>query len=539
MKQGPIHNIWMLSREYGDLAGAGGVKDMVSQLAVTLAADSQRRVAVVLPRYGFIQPEQHGFAPLFDPSSPNRPLEFPIDMDYGREERRELCRVWVGRMANVTLYLIDADRFREKNSVYTYTEEETGAESWKKPGMGHYDYFAMNVLLQKSSLELMVILGERPDVIHCHDGHTALVPALAHEREGWRSYFRDTGCLVTIHNAGVGYHQEVADLPFARAITGLSWQHIVDHRLDGKFDPLLSAGSNAVMNTVSANYARELQKTSEDLRTDWLGHTLLERGVVLEGITNGIDPDQFNPRNSVRMGLPASYAPDSGSKRLDGKRECKVHLLRVLSAGVELIPVRQYGRLGENADEPLFTFIGRLSEQKGVDIFLEAIGDLFADGSVGQAVILGSGGEIQEASVISLTEKSGLSGRLCFLRGYSPELANLVYAAGDFFVIPSRFEPCGLTDYIAQLFGNIPVVHQVGGLVKVKDGVTGLAYSGGSASALKATLERAVELFQRPETMRRVQRQGVKTISRHHTWKVVIKEYLDLYGRAREQRSPA
>ncbi len=532
-----LRTIWMISREYGDLAGAGGVKDVVPQLAESLAAVPDLAVRVVLPLYGFIRPGELGFEPLMDPLNSMRRLEFEVDMNYRMEERRERCRVWTAVLGGVTLYLVDADRFAEKDGVYTYSPRESFRESWKQAGMGHYDYFAMNVLLQKSSLELMVLLGEKPDVIHCHDGHTALVPAFIHECQGWRSFFRDTGCLVTVHNAGVGYHQEVADLPFAHAVTGLGWQFIGENRLNGKFDPFLAAGRYAVMNTVSENYARELQETDEDEATEWLGHALLERGIRLEGITNGISTQLYQPADAQAMGLPVAFDPGNPKDSLEGKMACKQHLLRLVAAQTAIDGSELYGTLEKEAVQPLFTFVGRLSEQKGVDHFLEAIEKLFLQHEHGQAVIFGSGSEYMEASILSLAAKKTMHGRICFLRGFSPKLANLIYAAGDFFVIPSRYEPCGLTDYIAQLFGAVPVVHHVGGLVKVQDGKTGIAYGEGSADALCEALDRALRLFEDKKRLRTMQRVAVSEIRKKYTWDVVKGHYLALYGKAKEQRA--
>lgn len=532
-----LNNIWMLSREYGELAGAGGVKDVVSQLAAALAVIPGLAVRVVLPRYGFIRPMEHGFSPLMDPLNTKRELEFEVDMNYGLEERRERCRVWTATFGGVVLYMVEAERFVEKAGVYTYTDKDSGWEHWKKTGMGHYDYFAMNVLLQKSSLELMVLLGEKPDVIHCHDGHTALVPSLINEFQGWRSYFRDTGCLVTIHNAGMGYHQEIADLPFAHGLTALPWQSINENRLSGKFDPFLAAGRYAVVNTVSENYARELQETEADEATDGLGHALLERGVTLEGVTNGISPDLFQPADGEALGLPASFDPADPKDALAGKRDCKEYLLKLVATEIEVGGVELYGSLEKDSMEPLFTFIGRLSEQKGVDHFLSAIEKLFMEYEHGQAVVLGNGNEDMEAAILSLAAKKSVHGRICFLRGFSSKLANLIYAAGDFFVIPSRYEPCGLTDYIAQLFGSIPVVHHVGGLVKVEDGRTGIAYQDGSAEALHEALGRALRLFEDKSTLREMQRAAVKEIREKYTWDVVKEHYLALYAKAKAQRA--
>jgi len=182
--------------------------------------------------------------------------------------------------------------------VYTYTAEEEESFSWQKTGEGHIDYFAMNILLQRGAVDLMVLLDAHPDVIHCHDGHTAVLPAMISEQSGLRHYFRDTGCVVTVHNAGQGYHQEVADLAFAQASTGLPLSFVRRCRLDDCFDPFLAGAPYALMNTVSENYARELRETIDDHLTGWLGHTLLERNIMLEGVTNGIDPEAFSAKRS-------------------------------------------------------------------------------------------------------------------------------------------------------------------------------------------------------------------------------------------------
>ena len=536
MKDKPIKNIWMISREYGDLAGAGGVKDVAQQLAEALARWSGRKVRMVLPMYGSIDPAKHGFTLLADPGQPEQALEFMIDLNYDMQERRELCRVWTKRQNRVDLYLIAADRFREKYGVYTYTEQDVKVASQHQRGLGHIDYFAMNVLLQKSSLELMVLLGERPDIIHCHDGHTALIPALITECQGWRSYFRETGCVVTIHNAGLGYHQEVADLLFAQAITGLPWRDITASLLAGKFDPFISAGRHAVVNTVSENYARELRETDSDRLTEWLGHSLIQQGVVLEGITNGISPAQFNPAEPEGVGIAAAFNPADGADDLAGKKICKDHLHQLIGAKSEDLQVGQFGTIQQQPTWPLFTFIGRLSEQKGVDILVAAMTSFLRTDVQSQLVILGSGADDLEKQIIALVKDETLAGRVCFLRGYNPQLANMIYAAGDFFVIPSRYEPCGLTDYIAQLFGNLPIVHHVGGLVKVVDEQTGFAYHQNSPAALVDSLRRARQTYDRPDVLRRMQRDAVVRITKNFTWEAVMHEYLKLYKRAQQRR---
>ncbi len=535
-KQTPIREIWMLSREYGNLAGAGGVKDVVSQLSVTLARWTGRSVHVVLPCYGFIEPEALGFQLLADPLYPEKELQFEVDLNYPEEERREELKVWVAKIDRVNLYLLDAERFREKQNVYTYTAEEEESFSWQKTGEGHIDYFAMNILLQRGAVDLMVLLDAHPDVIHCHDGHTAVLPAMISEQSGLRHYFRDTGCVVTVHNAGQGYHQEVADLAFAQASTGLPLSFVRRCRLDDCFDPFLAGAPYALMNTVSENYARELRETIDDHLTGWLGHTLLERNIMLEGVTNGIDPEAFSAKDHLRTHIAASFDP-LGTESLDGKLQCKASLLESLYYN-EIIPgVRQSGYLSVEPDLPLVTFIGRLSAQKGVGVLTEALEKLLAEKTDFQFLLLGTGSRHDEELLIELAEEKANLGRVCILRGYDTILANKVYAAGDFFVIPSQYEPCGLTDFMAQLFGNLPIVHSVGGLVKVVDGETGFAYSRQSILTLSEAIERALELYATdPAAIRRMQRQAVELIHKQFTWDTVSKKYLELYKKAKRNK---
>ncbi len=526
-----MKNIWMLSREYGELAGTGGVKDVALQLSRALARWPGRQVSVVLPKYGFVEPELYSFAPLADPLFSEKRLEFPVDMNYVAVERHEIIQVWFAKQERVSIYLLDSPRFQEKNDVYTYSNEDEKNDPWKKQGEGHFDYFAMNLLLQKGALQLIMLLQQKPDIIHCHDGHTAVLPAIINENSWLSSYFRSSGCVVTVHNAGRGYHQEVSDLPFAHAMTSLPLKVIMKSRLNGSFDPLIAAGHYAVLNTVSENYARELQETMDDEMTDWFGHHLLDMGVKLEGVTNGIDPDDFNPAQGVEMGLGFSFDPlDDFS--MDGKEKCKNLFISHLAVREEMAGIDQHGWLEEGLDYPLFTFIGRLSHQKGIDILLQAIRLLLKQKQKYQIIILGNGGAEIVKELIEITEEPGREGRVCFLSGYNPNLANRVYGAGDFFVIPSRYEPCGLTDFIAQLFGNLPIVHHVGGLVKVIDGVTGFSYDQNSPEILATTMIRAMNVHENAQMIRKMQKQAVQNIETNYTWKVVMKSYLKLYKKS-------
>jgi starch synthase len=356
-----VRLVWMVSREYDQLAGAGGVKDVCRQLAETLAAHGDCSVRVVLPRYGFMDAGRLGFSLVHAGQRSGRiggqyyDSVFEVDMHYTAQERREPVAIWQAVVNRVSVFLVEADRFATKRSVYTYTEEDEQEAAWQRKGSGHYDYFAMNILLQKAALDLMILLDERPDVVHCHDGHAATLPAMMHENSGYRHYFRHTGAVVTIHNAGQGYHQEVGDLAFARAVTGLPMRVIMKGRLGGSFDPFIAASAYAVLNTVSEQYGQELQATPDDARTGWLGHALLERGVTLTGITNGVDPASFDPSSPGNLGLAAGYSVALGE--LEGKKQCKRSLLTTIEA---------HGRLG--AGQAVWR-LGRLAGYAAVHLY--------------------------------------------------------------------------------------------------------------------------------------------------------------------------
>lgn len=515
----------MLTREYDGLAGAGGVKDVCKQLSHALAR-AGIKITVVMPRYGMMDKEKLGLKPTS--------YAFTVGMNYAREERRERVDIWKLTQGKVRILLVEADRYTEKKSVYTYTAEEEARNPSHKQGTGHYDYFAMNVLLQKAAMELSTYMGEKPDVFHCQDGHTAILPAMIREIDGYRPYYIQSGAVTTVHNAGIGYHQEVADLPFAHAITGLPMRVINDSLLDGAFDPFIAGAQYGVINTVSENYARELRETDADRLTGRLGHTLLSRGIILEGITNGIDPADYDPTEPGKLGLAAAFNPETGG--VEGKEKCKMDLLTSIRDG-KFARVKVAGEVKYRTGVPLLTMVGRLMRQKGVDVLVQALDTLLATDREFQVVILGSGSRDIEDMLTKMAEKPENKGRMAILIGYDPLLANKIYAGGDFFVIPSQYEPCGLTDFMAQLLGNLPIVHFTGGLVKVTDNETGFGYVEHSPDALIEAVERAFAVYRNnPEKLRAIQKKALETIKEKYTWDRVLERYLQLYKKSKNNR---
>lgn len=515
-----MQTILMVSREYRGIAEAGGVKDVVTGLSRALVKKGME-VFVVIPRYGFVSIE--GMEPL--------PWRISIPMDYATEERSEEVEFRLLVQDGVYVVLVEAERFAEKLGVYTYTAQEEAGAPWKRRGEGHFDYFAMNVLLQKAALSFCMLKGIRPFVIHCHDGHTALMPAMARTLIGFTPYFLNTRFAVTIHNAGLGYHQEVADIPFAKAITGLSNRVISSSMLNGAFDPFLACADYAAINTVSPNYARELQETDLDAMTGWLGHVLKARGVIIKGITNGIEPSDFDSRRPENLHLPAAFDVLSGD--LSGKKAARQRLLGVI-ARADVSRVRVHGALNDMPEAPLLTMVSRLTEQKGIHVLIPALNRLLNEDSSVQCVVVGAGKEEFERGLAQLAWRNNSAGRMAVCLGFDETLANLVYAAGDFFLIPSSYEPCGLTDFMAQLMGNLPIVRATGGLVKVLDGVTGFSYVEHTPDALLKAIYRALHAFRMGRVgLVKMQKQAVQHIYDRYTWEKVADEYLDFYKTTR------
>jgi starch synthase len=502
-------SVWHVSREYAGVAEAGGVKDAVRGLAEAQARAGMA-VTVVLPRYGFARDRV--------PVEADPVVEFVArlpDLDTWTRLVEEPVAVRRDARGPVRLLLVDAPRIAEKRDVYTWTAADERENPHKRRGTGHWDAHHVNLLLQRTALEAAA--ADPPDVIHCHDGHAAFLPAIAREDPRFSAPLGRCRLVVTIHNAGEGYHQEIWDPRVAGLLTGLGPGAIAASVLGGKADPFLLAGGYAAVNTVSEAYAAEILAERDAEVAGGLGRAYRERGVALAGITNGVDADAWDPRYPERTGLPAAFDPGSGD--LAGKRSCRAAL------------VARVGPRAAAADpgSPLFAFVGRLTAQKGVDVLQAAARMLARDGDCPPFVVLGTGDVRSEGMLQALARDLG--DRLAFVAAYDPVLADLVYAAADFVVVPSAWEPCGLTDFHGQAVGAVPLVHAVGGLRKVRDGETGYAYGSQDPATLAAAIRRCAAVHRdRPADLDAIRRRASRELFERHTWDRVHREgYLPLY----------
>jgi starch synthase len=530
--------VWHISRECDGIAEAGGLKDVVAGLSAALVAEGIPS-AVVLPRYGFID--------LDGLNAEHTGIKFDLQMpvDAGAPTRgphdtsgREHVEVFRTRYQGADVYLLDSPRTRSKRAIYTFTAEEEREDRRRRKGTGHWDAHYLNLILQRGALELARIVGP-PDVFHCHDGHSAFLPGILKVCSPFREKLHRCRALITIHNAGRGYHQEIHDPDLAAALTGLPADVLSAGMADGAVDPFLVGALYAPINTVSEGYAEEINSGQLEELTGGLGAAFKARGIRLLGITNGIAPQAFDPRFPEQSGLPFAFDPARGD--LSGKRRCRERFVELLGRGQEfgsgeqsipeLAGLEIFGSLDDTVDRPLYTFVGRLTGQKGVDILAGAVDRHLSRGADVRFLILGQGEQVIEEHLLEIARRSQAEGKLCVLLGYNAQAAKYLYGSGDFFMVPSQYEPCGLTDLFAQMMGNLPIVHAVGGLVKVLPGVTGYSYKEHSVEALAAAIaETITDYSDNPGRLERLRRQAFTEVLRHYTWDKVLREgYLPLY----------
>ena len=509
-----VGSVWHVAREYAGIAEAGGVKDMVRGLAEAQAR-SGMAVTAVVPLYGFargrLEPERSPFASFT--------IRLP-DLETWSRMSDEQVTVRVSKVGKVRLLLVDAPRFAEKRDVYTWTAEDERGNRHRLKGSGHWDAHHLNLILQRAALEAAMLSEEPPAVFHCHDGHAAFLPAIARTDRRYAAPLAACRMVVTIHNAGEGYHQEIWDPRVAGLLTGLDGGVIAQGVLRGMADPFLTSAAYARINTVSGEYAAELLAERDAELSGGLGRAFRERGVPFPGITNGVDAEAWDPRHPERTGLPAAFDPGSGD--LAGKHRCREALAARLGLREEA---------GGTA-QPLFAFVSRLTAQKGVDVLQAAVRILSEAGDCPPFVVLGTGDVATEGMMHALARDLG--GRLAFIPAWDPQLADLIFAAADFLVVPSSYEPCGLTDFHGQAVGAVPLVHAVGGLRKVRDGETGCSYGNQDPSTLAAAIRRCVRIHrEEPAALDAVRRRAFHEIFERHTWDRVHREgYLPLYRAA-------
>lgn len=495
-------NIIHLSREYSPFAGAGGLKEVVTGICEALSSEGEN-VSAFIPLYGFVKLE--GLKKI---------SRFHLTMG------GELFSVtiWLYELNGVKIYLLDHEIYGNKRNVYTYTREDEEENPLHGKGLGFVDNDLMNVLLQRVFVEFL-FEGERPDIVHLHDAHTGFVPALVMESERYRGFFSETRFIQTIHNAGEIYHQK---LPLKRAVelTELPVSVLEKGVIKGECDPFFLSALYADMSTVSPWYAEEILKGIHDKISGKIGAFYRKHNISLRGITNGVSLKRFHEFEEEPF-----FDLNTGVTNKKHLKEQVYNLLKNPGKGL-----RVFGSLDCQPHWPLFVFQGRVTSQKGIEDFIGAVKKRLAAEENSQFLIMGDGEARYEGVLEHLAESPLAKGRFAYISGYERYYAYLTYVAGDFFLIPSVWEPCGLTDFEAQLAGSIPIVRRTGGLKKVEHNVTGFSYSGSARDLARVLAQAAERYYYDRAGLALIRKKAYEKIAEHYTWdRVVFEEYLPWY----------
>ena len=512
-------NIWLVSREYAGIAEAGGVKNVATSLCESLARLGHS-MTLFIPFYGCTDLSH---VENCDSNSEDKVAEIKVD------EHFEKLVYFSGRMNGVNIVFVKHPFFTEKRAVYTYTHQDELEDPEHKQGQGHFDVNFLNTVFQKAVIRYGEIFCKEniPDVLHCQDAATAMVPAYGHFSEA----FKNTKFVVTIHNAGPGYHHNFASIDSAVYYSGLPRDYLEKGVCNGAIEPFILSGMEACITTVSPQYAAEILENKTD--TAGLAESFRSRNISIVGITNGIDFSRYDTFDVEKSLLPFAYNPMTLD--LEGKyRGRSLFLKKYASRSMKEVPdcLTQYGHIDTDGREDEFVYIayhGRVVHQKGIEVMCEAAEKILYKGLKVKFIFAGQGAPELEEKMAAMSKK--FEGSIVYLKGYEKISARLSVAAADFSLHPSWFEPCGLEDFIAQTFGTIPVAHATGGLNKIINEETGYLYSPNTSDELSRLLEKLI--LQVMEKGRKSLEPMIKHssdyIHENYSWDKVALEYEKLY----------
>lgn len=353
------------------------------------------------------------------------------------------------------------------------------------------------------SREVVNFLSTRtfePQIIHCHDYHTALIPDILRERK------ENVATVLTLHDAGNEPKTEPSLIEEAELST--KFLRVLDYDLkDRQLDPLMQGILSAdVINTVSPTYAKEILR--REISGD-LSDVFKAREARVFGILNGIDTQFYDSRQdkfiNQNYGAANSFL---------AKKQNKSALQKSL-------------RLKNDVSLPLYGMVTRLVERKGIDLVIKNIESIINSGV--QLVILGKGEAGYEKKLMGLAKVN--KDKIVFINKFDEALSHKIYAASDFFLVPSRTEPCGLTQMIAQRYGSLPLVHKTGGLADtIVDGVTGFVFSDYSPESFLMSFKESVETYFRYNQL--YQQMQSRAMAVDFSWKKSALEYVKLYEKA-------
>ncbi|MBI4012870.1 MAG: glycogen synthase GlgA [Candidatus Rokubacteria bacterium] len=478
--------ILCVASEVEPFAKTGGLADVTGALPRALEALGHD-VRVILPRYRGVERAAGTLRPVLPR------VEVPIG---GKIVEGAVLEGRTGKA--IPVYFLAQDAYYDRPALYT-TPEGDYSDNCER-----FVFFCRAVLTALPQLDWM------PQVIHAHDWQTGLVPVYLETLYRDVPAYRDVATVFTIHNLayqGLFWHY---DLP----MTGLGWDLFTPAGIEfyGKMN-LLKGGLvfADVLTTVSPTYANEIQTPEFG---EGLEGVLRERSADLVGILNGIDYELWNP--ATDPDIPKRYGPDD----LDGKAACRAALRE------------EMGLVEPSRPAPLVGVVGRLADQKGLDLVAAAVPSIVAAG--GQFVLLGTGDERYEREFAELARAHPAA--VAVKIGFNAGLAHRIYAGSDLFLMPSRYEPCGLGQLISLRYGTIPIVRRTGGLadtIREWDGAagsgTGFLFDAHTPEACRAAVRRALEAYGQPAAWSRLVRNGM---AEDFSWEASAEKYVGCYRKA-------
>lgn len=469
----------------------GGLADVAGSLLKEFRA-LKEEAFLVLPLYGGIRASGIRLTDI------KLPLRIPLAE-----------RVVSGRVLTdgEEVYFIECDEFFDRPELYGSAEGDYDDNS------SRFAFFSRSVL------EMCKKLSLKPDIIHCNDWQTGLIPLYLKAGRGEKDFFSGTATLLTIHNLGYQGLFPASHMP----LINLGWEFFTPDGIEfyGKIN-FLKAGLIAadLLTTVSETYAREMLLPQFGFGLDGV---MRKRAGDLYGIINGIDYREWDPAKDKF--LPSAYHCGD----LSGKAACKRELVKMLFRKTDA---------DAESRSPLIGMVTRMSAQKGLDLVFEAVPDILSFGV--KIVILGKGDEYYQKRFRSISER--YPHNISVTIGYDEGLAHRIYAGSDFLLMPSRYEPCGLGQLIALRYGTIPVVRKTGGLADtVRDfepltgNGTGFLFSDYAVSSMIDALKRAFAVYTDAQKMCAMIQRGMKM---DFSWAQSARQYLRLYKTALEKKGP-
>lgn len=483
-------NVLITASECAPLVKVGGIADVIGSLPIVLF-EQGIDVRIALPYY---KPLEEKFKTDQNSTQPEKILEKVIN--YGDKE--QVVSVFLTNLpgTQVPIYLIDNKEFISNGGIYYSPETMPSPES----EIERFAFF---------SKAISEIFGQKnetftPDLIHCNDWHTGMIPQLMQTKSKFigKSPIKT---IFTIHNLA---YQGFSSLEVAEKLgidistdQTMSWD-AQDDNLDFVLQGIV--GSDFI-NTVSEKYSEEIQTPEYG---EGLQEILQSRKDRLTGVLNGISYDIFNPMSD--KSIAKNYSPMDWKS---GKAENKKALQEELG-------------LETNPNRPLLGIVSRLAHQKGLDLVAESVKPIIEMGY--QIALLGTGDPFIEAKFSEYNENPELKNNFKAEIRFSEETARRIYAASDMFLIPSRFEPCGLTQMIAMKYGSVPVVRATGGLYDtVHNEETGFSYDQLTREAMIQALQNALNIYSSHKD--KWEKISLNCMNKDFSWKESAKKYISLY----------